>query len=149
MAPREIALRALQAQAEFDVMGKSGELANASEHRLQAQRRVTEAAHVRQALLAELRRLMAGGALNPAVMGSIRHGYRAEVRQEQAMQENLSNAVANEDERRQELAALRHRAQQIERAAKDEAAATAAARRQREAAQLDDLWLASHLKAPR
>jgi hypothetical protein len=144
MASREAALRALHAQADFEVVGMGSKLAAAAARCAEAGQRAHQASAQRAALLAELRRLQGAGAINPAVVGSLRLAYRAALEHERAASDERVQAASAEAELREALAALRHRSRHLERAAQREAASTAAARSASEGARLDDLWLAGH-----
>lgn len=142
MAAREGALRALQSQADFEVIDKGGELAEAMRLRCEAAQRAAAAAAQRQALLQELRRLQEHAAINPALLAALRRSYRVALDDERASHAELALAARAEEARREELAALRHRARHLERAALDAAATLQRQRQNRDGARLDDLWLA-------
>jgi hypothetical protein len=150
MAAREqVALRALQLQANFEVIDKGSELAAAMLSRREAAQHAAAAAAQRQALLQELRRLQEHAAINLALLAALRRSYRAALDDERATQAELARAAHAEEARRDELAVLRHRARHLERAVLDAAAALHAQRQTLDAARLDDLWLARRLGGTR
>ncbi len=142
MPPRDVALRALHAKVDFEVVDAAAELGAATQRRSDAQRRSEQAAARCDALLLELRRLHGSATINPAAIEALRIAYRGAVgRRTEAMRESADAARAVE-ERRDALALLRKRARHLEHALRDEAAAAQSSRAVREHATLDDLWLA-------
>ena len=142
MAAPKVALRALQAQTEFDVVGKAAELAAAAVERAEVERRAEQAAARCIAVLDELRRLQALTAINTVAVESVRRTYRQAVERRVALHARKAEALHAEDVLRDALAGLRHRARNLGRAAHDAAAAEASSRAAHEHATLDDLWLA-------
>ncbi|WKB51658.1 hypothetical protein [Eleftheria terrae] len=136
------ALKALEVQADWDVSEHGAEL-----QRLESQRRAAEqsAAGERDhalALQAELRKGLSGGvAFNPERARLLRAQVGASRQRSQALAAQLQELAQLAEARREDLAAARHRAGQLQRSAREAMQAQARERASRELGLVDELWM--------
>jgi hypothetical protein len=140
LSSHERALRTVLSQVQFEIAQAAARVAESALLAAKARKIVDDLADRCTLVARELRRSMASNAVNPAQLAIVQRLYQFEAAALESWQRRQRDALRVEDERRLELAQLRHRDRSLQRALGGELQRQANEAQRAEFAEADDLW---------